>query len=386
MLTGRVAKTTAVLAAVTALVVAATNFMGALPQLNQSFKRLLGVRGPQVKVDARAVARLPGGLIHLLPSQDRLRWIQVRVSNGTPDPVFFSVAFEVAAGPALLEKGRAAPEYTVQPGQEYTAVFDPPLEFTGSFDRDVSVRIVTRVVRLRGQNEILYTDTKEVRVLRRDLLPWDLVDHVGQPVAADFALASLVAWIRADESIRRRAEVIRREAGGPGGDFVMRWWRSCYATLFQGADRLRVTRNGVTLPGRGSMALRLPSDVLAQGWANPLEAALVLHALRSTLPVAERGRLLLLAVPRAGSAADQTLLLAWRHRREWYALDLRRAGEVDFDQNIEESSAQVRGLFAGSSVARAALDDTGVLVDGQRAIVAVDLARAARHFFNLGSF
>ena len=385
MLTGRVAKITATLGVVTALLVAATNFMGALPPLGQTFKRVVGIRGPQVTVDARAVERVPGSLIHLLPSQDRLHWLVVRVNNGTSEPVFFSVGFEVAAGPAVIEKGRVAPEYTVQPGKERTETFDPPLEFTGSFDTDVLVRIVTRVVRLRGQNDILYTDTKEVRVLRRELLAWDLVDHVGKPVSTDFTLASLVAWVNADETIRRRAELIRKDAGAPGEDFVMRWWRASYTTLFRGPDRLRVTKQIVKLPGKGSIILHLPAEVLAQKQASPLEAALVLHALRSTLPAAERGRLLLLAVPRAAAADDQTLLLAWRYRHEWHAIDLRRAGEVDFDANIEEQTARVQDLFTGSNAVPAKLDDTGVLVDSERAMVAMDLARAARHFFNLGS-
>jgi hypothetical protein len=359
--------------------------MGAMTNVSETFKRTFGIRGPQVKVDARAVERVPGSLIRLLPGQDRLHWLQVKVSNGMSDPVFFSVGFEVAAGPAVLEKGRAAPEYTVQPGKERTETFDPPLEFTGSFDTDVSVRIVTRVVRLRGQNDILYTDTKEVRVLRRELLPWDLVDHVGQPVPPDFALASLIAWTGADEAVRRRAVLVRQEAGAPGGDFVMRWWRSCYATLFRGPDALRVTREAVKLPGKGSLVLHVPSEVLTQRRASPLEAALVIHALRSTLPAAERGRLLMLAVPRTDSGSEQTLLLAWRYKGQWHALDLRRTGEVDFDQNIEEPTARVRELLAGSRPLVQKLDDTGVVVDGEHATVAVDLARAARHFFNLGN-
>jgi hypothetical protein len=145
-----------------------------------------------------------------------------------------------------------------------------------------------------------------------------------------------------------------------------------------------VVNEVVKIPATGSILLRPPAALLAGRRAKPLEAALVLHALREALPRAERRRLVLLAAPRDGKPEDQTLLVAWRHKKEWHALDLRRASEADFDANLGEATPRARPLLAEAGPAFSKLAETGVFIDAARGIVALDLPRAALHHFNLG--
>jgi hypothetical protein len=359
-----------------------TTLLGTGPKLVAAWNDLFG-RTP-VTVRMGIIPRVPANLLPLLPGQQRVRWVQVKVTNRTREPLLFSVAFRVVSGPAVIDESRSLGEGTVDPRGEKTAVFDPPLQFTRGFDSDVRLEMVTRVVRVAGPKEPLHAETMNVMILGRERFAWDLVDHAGQPLPPEFALASLRGWVNVDESIRQRAEAIRRAAGEPGPEFTTRWWRQCYTVLFRSPDGFRVADEAVKLPANGSIPLRPPAVVLAARRAKPLEAALVLHALREALPRAERRRLVILAAPRDGKPKDQTLLVAWRHRTEWHAVDLRRASAIDFDANLGEATPRARSLLSETGPAFGKLKETGVFMDAPRGIVALDLPRAALHHFNLG--
>jgi hypothetical protein len=380
---GRIGKVNAAIGAVVALTGTVTALLAAGPKLVTTWADLRAALGwSSVVVELHTIPRLPAAVLPLLPSQNRVKWVQVKVTNRSGEPVHFSVNFKVARGSAVIDASRPAPEYTVNPRTARTAILDPPIQFTSGFDADLALDITTRIDRVAGAKDPLFTDTRSVTVLRREEFQWDLVDHAGKPLPQEFALASLRGWLVGDETIRQRADAIRQAAGEPGPDFPMRWWRQSYA-VFGPSPRLRVGK-GVKMPGSGSLTLRTPVETLARGRATPLEAALLLHALRDTLPRNERWPMVLLAVPRDGKAGEQTLFVAWRHDRKWHGLDLREAGSTDFDANLAQATPRVRSLLEPGGPVAKSLKGPGVFIDTKGGVVAVELIKAADHYFHLG--
>jgi hypothetical protein len=231
----------------------------------------------------------------------------------------------------------------------------------------------------------LYSDTRDVTVLPKTTVVWDLHRPDGRPVPPAFLLASLSAWVLTpDPAVDGRAgplvALVRAEAD-PRARF-RRWLQLGYESLFDPPAPVSVELEVGSFPPRGRQRIRSPSDTLRRGRASALEAALLLGSMRrAAWRDGIRGRLALFAVPAAADVPEgQVFLLGWSDAgRTWRAIEVNQAGRLRFEENEAQASARLAEILARRRQIVEALDASGVFLDPGAHLAALDFWRAAQH-------
>jgi hypothetical protein len=155
-----------------------------------------------------------------------------------------------------------------------------------------------------------------------------------------------------------------------------------YEALFSGPDAVQVRQDPQAFPSRPRQVVRTPARVLAERHATPLEAALVLAALRRSLGPDLPTRLRLLALPASEQDfAAKVFVLAWSaDGREWEAIQTNGAGSLPFRDNLAQATGRAREVFAARPEVGAALGERGVFVDERFRLVALNFWRAQKHY------
>jgi hypothetical protein len=190
-------------------------------------------------------------------------------------------------------------------------------------------------------------------------------------------VASLVAWaLSPPDAVTARARGwLARLDGHDTGLRTSKWFELAWDDLFHGAGAMQIDRYARSFPSSGHEIVRTPSEVLREPSANPLEAALLLAALKSAAGLPER----LVLVAQAPPGQPAGFILAWRARERWRAVDMSQAA-LRFAQNERAASDLAARLLADPGLL-GGLDDTGVFLDSARMLCALDFRKAKEKYF-----
>jgi hypothetical protein len=314
-----------------------------------------------------------------------LKWFHLKVDNHSGERLHVLVTFRVRRGPAT-ETSRTPFEDYINPHQlNFERDPDPNIEFLRN---DVRPNDVLEINYHVFDNEHKVDFSSKTTQPPIDLLPnneidWALTALDGSPVPQDFLLASLTTWtVTAEPSVKQRTDQFRREVGQlVDASSVTRWFARCYDQVFHNPSGIRVSPAPIPFPAPGRQTIHTASQVLDNGQADPLEAALLLGALsRDTFR--NRLRLVLFATPEAqGQPAQKSVLLSWStDSQAWHALDLARANSLSFEDNQKLATDHVGKLLAEQPEILSALDGSGVFFDKARPTIALDFRRADQNF------
>jgi hypothetical protein len=340
-----------------------------------TISRIIPVWSPYT-VKAAVPSVVPYGLAYSLDSQEGLHWFVIDVQNRSKEPLNVDVDFDLRAGspPATIDKRVAAP-LSVDPRGNMRRTINPRIDFQShEFEDELKVELEWFARETRpDKTSILSQGFREVLVLPRDVVDWDLKDSANHPVPGDFLLAALAAWtLKPGDVALQRAEAIR------GGDDVNAhphdWFVRCYDHLFHGAAALRSSSTG-RFDMHGRRKVRTSSQVLASGEADALEAALLIGALSNAVRMSD-------GIPRAlvidTTPDPERYLFAWSEAGTWHAVDLSQH-DTAFNDNEKTATPVAAALLARADI-RSASDETGVFLAPDRTSAVLQFAKAADHF------
>jgi len=373
-LPGTITKITALLLAIATLITALTK----IDFLEDVFKKADTV---SYALETKSCRILPYGLKNSIGSQNFLYWFHVQADNQGRDPLHLEISFKVRKGGSVHARPEPA-RYTVDSGKKLSQNVDPAFEFLKD-DIDSSLE-VTWIIRDEKEN-ILRQGTEEIRLLSKNKLYWNLTTCEGHPVPKDFLIASLTGWIQtSDPRVKQVSQWLLQECESQVAPlfFADQWFARCYRGLFHG-DLLAVTIGSSLniFPMQGEQAIRTPSQILQQGEADPLEAALLVGALSKATFEKLGVRLVLFILPQSEEQAKtRSFLLSWSTAPdEWHAFDL-AAPPMSYEKNEDIASSRVAKLLGEIPVIVDELNTDGVYIDEGRSIVALDFAIAADSF------
>jgi hypothetical protein len=366
---------------ITALIVAITGLIAALSKIDILEDVCKKVDTLSYALETKWCEELPYGLTNSMESQDSLYWFHVQADNQSRLPLHLFIYFEVRDGPAQVSPEPI--ERTVDPGEKYSENVDPRFYFLKSdTSTDFSLQ-VTWEIKDDKENH-LRGNTEETRLLSKHKLCCNLTTCEGNPVPKDFLIASLTAWVQSsDDRLKKLAEWLLEECESDTASLSLadKWFASCYRKLFGGdLPAITIASSFNIFRMQGVQTIRTPSQILQQGKADPLEAALLVAALSK--PTLEKlgVRLVLFTLPEsADSSETRSFLLSWPVEDKWCALDLVKV-TMSYEDNQNVASSRVAKLLEESPMIIDSLNTDGVYIDEKECIVALDFAEAAGHF------
>ncbi|MCV0425123.1 MAG: hypothetical protein K5905_06605 [Roseibium sp.] len=235
--------------------------------------------------------------------------------------------------------------------------------------------------------EKLISKSIRANVLPPHTVSFDLKKPTGEDLDEGYILASLGAWTRRrlgaandlgiscrlrDEGSRRLREV----------DAL----RSCYSRLFSaeaGSEAVVVFDRHIEFPARTNLKIPPPAHLLKEREANSLEAALLMMAVYDVERDNSIEFELVLVVAKDETVLSQRnkrVFVAWQHGRTWQALDMMKAGTLEFDENLEVSSAEIDRIFADDPSLTRKLSKTGAGYNNDRSIAVAEFHIARTRF------
>ncbi|GFO65232.1 hypothetical protein M1B72_06400 [Geomonas paludis] len=222
-----------------------------------------------------------------------------------------------------------------------------------------------------------YSDSVLIQVLPENVVCWDLKTPDDKQVPVEFIVASLAAWTKAKTPEIDQLATSYLDAPDQPAD---RWMAKCYQDLYGGRTHRMAVHPypGIWPPASENEEIKLPQEALKARRADSVGAALLVSALHNAAFGGSQ-RLVLVSLPPTGSARS-AFYLAWLNARgSWEAVDMTAPVDVPFDDNKQAATPSVINLIESPAVA-GALDSVGVYVAKDRRTVAVDFAKAARHY------
>jgi hypothetical protein len=334
---------------------------------------------PCYRIDTSAPAVVPLNLLPALHVQDDLYWFRLHVENNCASSLHLLVKFDVRQGPVRLAPGTLPVQFTVLPNSRRTATIDPLFAWTAeTADGPLDLLWEIRTV---DTNTLLHTGTTHIRLLPKHYVVWDLTTPEGQRLGFDLLLSSLATWVVEDHdgTTNRCAPTTTAATSAPplaSADIAQ-----CYAQRFQNPTPVHIVPTGQALAGTGTQVIKPPAQVVADGLATPLEAALLLG--HDSLPMVQRlgGRVALFLLPQPDQpAAPRQVLLGWTDIQtgSWHALDMQQANALAFTDNETRTTPQLRQMLQHRPDILAHLERQGVFAAADQAVVALDFTQATR--------
>ncbi len=365
---------TGIIAGIAALVGAIAGFSTTLEKCSISNNH-----SEPYSVEVKSLDVFPFSLKNSISEQDFLYWFLVRAQNQSRKPIHIEVSFQVRRGPAQVSEKPAI--YTVNPKEEFSQIVDPGFEFlvddvNAEVDADLEV---TWKVSDEKKN-ILKQGTKKIVVLPTNILDWGLTTPEGKAVPKDFLIACLAAWVQTPyptveactmqllQSIESQTDPLK---------FANQWFSKCYDKLFKNSTQLKISSD-LIVQMKGQQLIRLPSQILMEKHANPLEITLLLSALsRSTFK--QRGLRLVMFVITEGKKISY--LLSWAvNRNDWHAVDMTNIDIMEFPRNVELATSKINQCLGEHPEIIRTLDADGVFLGKKQLLIALDFSSAAKKY------
>ena len=329
---------------------------------------------------------IPHYLLNSFGSENFPYWLRLSVPNNCADDHHLTLRFERSNSIALIDPPQEE-EFTVLNGKTLDRIFRPDFQQSGG------LRSGTVSWSLESQSgDKLRTDSIRVEeIVDPFTIAWDLkkpgrvvggVRSEGEPVEREFLYASLAAWtVKPPERVDQRARACRAVPGG--GPLLEREdaIRACYNALFTGKDKVYVSDNAIRFPHGQRQRIVPPAQVIKDGTATALEAALLFAAILGAQHKdgIDPEPVLLMAPERAEDAALKIPMIAWSQAgRQWRAVDLRYANTKSFDDNVGDATTRAGALLNGDLAD--GLKSVGVTVGTTSAAIAVNLYRVPSEY------
>ena len=295
-----------------------------------------------------------------LGKQESLYWFRVQMQNKSRLPITLSIEFNLEPLDCefvQLNKAWKPDDYELKPGETLLKEVSPALEW---LDKDAPTDCYLEVhysIRDDRGDKPHPVSTDKIKILPRHKVKWDLANVDHKPVSRDFLLASLSAW-----SLSREGSVIELAKRLDKSQWSPEQWVSlCYRDLFQGQLGLRITPTANTYPFEEETTLRAPGQILSEGSAEPLEAALLMAAvINAAIP--GQMPLTLFILPEERSVKNPAILLAWNSpvNDAWEAIDLRLARTLGFQENLQQAKDLPSLVFSKNPQIRESVTRRGV--------------------------
>lgn len=340
--------------------------------------------GNCIKVDFQSPNLIPHYLLNSIGSDNFPYWLRLAVRNTCDDDRILTLRFERSDTVALVDPPQTE-SFTVRKDETAIRTFTPRFDFATRQIEHLAIH--WSVEDQRGTK--LSADSIRTEIVAPLTVAWDLQKPAGaarrEPVEREFLLASLKAW-----TLKPPPRVVEfgracRTAGAQGlllerEEAI----RACYRALFRVERAVRVSDSAIEFPAGTRQRIRSHTQLLEQPQqgASSLEAALLFVAVLNTQhrDDIDPDPVLVIAPTEAGAGTGKTTLLAWPVAGGgWRALDLQRAGTLDFDANAKAASARAATLLAERSELAAGLRK-GVAIGAGGAVVALDFAQVSEEY------
>jgi len=366
---------TKVITGITGLIVAIVGLY------NTVLKPILIIDHSPYIVEVKSLNKFPFSLKNSIGQVDFLYWSLIQAQNQSREPLHIEVSFELRQ-PELAEVSAKPAIYTVNPKEKFSQSIDPGFEFKKN---DVSADVnddLNMTWKVSDEKEnLLKWGTNDIRLLPKNILYWDMKTPKGEDVPKDFLIASLSAWVQTPyprvktyamqllSSIKSQSDPLR---------FANQWFAKCYDEFFGRSSPIRISPN-LIIQMKGEQTIRLPSQILMERNADPLEIILLLSALsRSTFENLGL-RLVMFVITEDG---DISYLLGWAVKRcnDWRALDMTDINKMKFANNMEQATSKIRNFLEEHPEIIELLDSKGVFLDEKQLIIALDFSIAAKYY------
>lgn len=325
----------------------------------------------------------PYALSNSMESGDFPYWFHVTMQNDCEQDVLFDMSFNLLSGPAVLNAEKKV-VYKIPRGTTFAQSVPFPVDFSTP-DVDGAL-VATWTIHRNDDLTILDQGTAKIVVLPKSRYCWNLANFDGSPVSQEFLFAALTAWAQAADANLKQAAQVLAQGVTEKRDRAVRarqWFEQCYAK-FQGDAPLEVTPFQKAFPPETCWDAQPPVAMLQEGWGDPLEAALLVGAFTKKAAVQERFgmNVALYILPAAPDAPEQpTFLLGWSlDGKAWQAINMAQANLLPFAENVEQASAALMNALMARPKVREKLAQTGVVIDPEHALYAVEFGIASKRF------
>jgi hypothetical protein len=298
-----------------------------------------------------------------LGKQESLRWFRAKVTKRMPGRLLLDVSFSLepnTCGFVTLDANAKPQSYEIDAAEKDIEASPSLIYARVDSEDDCSLTVQYTIRDNRPQDQPHPIDRVNIRLLPPHTVKWDLTNIKGEPVSKEFLLASVSAWTRSREgNLVDRAGKLRNRAGSAPPDRLL---KLCYDDLFQGQSGVTIYPTASTYPFKHETALRYPGKALADGYAEPLEAALLMAAImHATAP--GRVPLSLFILPQPKDPKNPAVLLAWLTPSgdAWEAINVTLANKLGFQENLQQSQELLRQALSQRPKILDALSDQGVL-------------------------
>lgn len=333
--------------------------------------------------------KVPYYLLNTLRQRDQeIYWAKLKGKNNCSYPLNVKIKFEVINS----EIARATDKeygFTVMVKEEKNEDLDPLFEFTRD-DINTALRVRCQITNW-DTNKAIRLDTKIIELISKNNFCWNLKDPTNKDVSLAFLVATLSAWsLNPDEAIKKRARQFLKETHGgvDPSEASRHWFKSCYADLFHGPNRLNVHPYSSPWPpthegDESIQRIRNPAQVLNGKHSDSIEAALLISALRNAVSRILKSRLVLYAIPdqQEKEKGRKQFFLSWSTDGEnWQALNVTDPDQMSFEENERQATPKVKNLLESESGILSALNSRGVFIDEKKTILALDFDRASKSY------
>lgn len=343
------------------------------------------------------------------PEDGYMYWAAISGKNPCDQPLLIRIWFTPHQN-AKVEKEQI--DTRVGPREEIVEKKgrkNPLLKIQAKTDDDVIINGGWKIFDVsKGVPSLCNQDPFCIRVIKENHVYWDLRNPDNHPADIGFLLASLSAWSilpkNPHQELKNRASSYYRLGNDPE-----KWLRACYNDLFHSTTPVQVHRYADQWPLRGEemksiQRIRTWEMVLKEKKADSLEAAMFIAAIKnamSTLNDDLKFRLVLFALPLdpVKDEGEKRFLLAWAPKKserravdpkEWQAVDLTNPNELDFEQNVRQTSTVLSQVLQtqGEKIFTL-LNKQGVFYDQTKPLalqplLGVDFHLASAHYYIAG--
>lgn len=322
-------------------------------------------------------------------------WFFVDIDNRCSSTLHASVTFK----PDLPEKDLPAVEYlkgaelmTLKAGERKDKTIDPRIRFLAKLDKPFPMKVDWRVK--DDKDQLLGQGSVDIEVLPPNHFVWTLHNADDKAIDKEILLASLAAWPQGrpqavSDATNRVLDAVDEHLDAEVHAFARHWMAALHSDVFGAKRAIRVLPTAKRFPPRnGSRPIRAPVEVFERKRSNPLEAALLIHAITGDIFEEYGIDQVLVVAPDPDRAGRQAVMLAWTETEagNWSAIRTGVLGRKAFDENLATATAAFNRLLESNSIVanglQAFYDDDGmcrsVVLDEVGGVYAIDPLRAKR--------
>lgn len=321
---------------------------------------------------------------YLLPSMGGSEnfpyWLKFVGKNNCDKQLRLTVQFQPKTGMIWDASGGLEP-LKIESRENFEVVVEPDdIRLTST---DISYVKINYTVEEVDTETMIDWGQIEARIVPPYTVAWDLQkpsasDGKFEPVDRAYLVKSLAAWtFRPPKLVAKRARECRSPTGSGRKLIKEEALCSCYDNLFRDDQnsKISVHDSPIKLPAGKLQKILPPWVVIQEKSATSLEAALLFAAVMNK----ERRdgidpKLVMLAAPQENNSLNKNVYIAWREPgNAWKAIDLRKANQKSFDENVATSSKKVNDVF--TTEIESAIEARGAFFSSDETLAVLDFKK-----------